>query len=748
MSYNKKVWKSGDRITKEALNNMENGIETAHQNSGGTGSVAIVDNLNSNSSTSALSAKQGKELNNKMPAKSIVEGGKIYLAKEDGTKIDSGTELPAGGSTIEVVNNLESDSTTAALSAAQGKALNTQYKDIANYSLVKHTDGKVYIKKQDGTLVGSGVEVGSDTDLSKVTMNMSGQTLKLLNNGAQIATVEIPTAVVTDEQLTSIIQSKIDDGTLSALSIEDNSLSPSKIEGTIVFKNYFDVNSCKSEGGVGYLNNGITNSESYYYHYTHYIKLNYYEKYTIKVVNVNLRSVAYYDLSKTYIKTDNLKDKVATITLPPNTQYIRFDTTNGSDSDNWCEGIIVYPLDNIPDNIVEYYELSSNINCVNGIRNLDGNSITENTIDNSKLKDYTIERIKIKNINIAKIKDANMKNLFDKDEYVYSTEDTEKSLVGYFLAGKFVIDKSYRTLILRCLPNTKYYFYRIDDEGNCSEVAFNNLTLFGNKDMQTSQVTIENHSFTTPEDCCYILCTIGPYCNTEDGYKEKINRIMLTDYGISETYYPYVAEPKWLHTKRNNIKLICYGDSLTQNKYPKYIRELLNCVKLTDAGISGNVIKQINSRVGTYGTDYNVVTFMIGTNDNGGATSCNLGTKNDTTALSDHDPKDTEVTFHSRVKLLIETIKSTHKGALIIGMSFFQHEWMSKDAADAISNAIKEECNLYRIPYLDVLNLVGWDGTNSDDRTIYMSDNTHENEVGAKRLAELITGEIKRLKGI
>ena len=37
MSYNKRVWKSGDRITKEALNNMENGIEAAHQNSGGTG---------------------------------------------------------------------------------------------------------------------------------------------------------------------------------------------------------------------------------------------------------------------------------------------------------------------------------------------------------------------------------------------------------------------------------------------------------------------------------------------------------------------------------------------------------------------------------------------------------------------------------------------------------------------------------------------------------------------------------------
>ena len=628
--------------------------------------------------------------------------------------------------------------------------VNAQYKDIANYSLVKHTDGKIYIKKQDGTLVGSGIEVGNNTDLSKVTMNMSGQTLKLLNDGVQIATVEIPTAIITDEQLTSIIQSKIDDGTLSALSIQDNSLSPSKIEGTIIFKNYFDVNSCKSEGGVGHLNEGIMKGDSSYYHYTHYIKLNYYEKYTIKTVNVNLRSVAYYDLSKTYIKTDNLRDKVATITLPPNTQYIRFDTVNGSDSDNWCEGIIVYPLDNIPDNIVEYYALSSNIDCANGIRNLDGNSIAENTIDNSKLKDYTIEGTKIKNINIAKIKDVNMKNLFDKDEYPYSTEDTEKSLVGSLKlsSGKVDVNQAYRTLILECLPNTKYYLYKINDEGNCGGVAFGKLILFADKDMQTSQVTIENYSFTTPEDCCYILCTIGPNCGTEEGYNENMSGIMLTDYGISEKYYPYVAEPKWLHANSNNIKLICYGDSLTENKYPKYIKELLNCVKVKDAGVSGDVIKGINSRVGNYGTDYNVVTFMIGTNDNGGITSCKLGTKNDTTASSDHNSKDIEVTFHSRVKLLIETIKSTHKGALIIGMSFFQHEWMSKDSADKISNAIKEECNLYRIPYLDVLNLVGWDGTNSDDKTIYMSDGTHENEVGAKRLAEVIVGEIKRLKGI
>lgn len=75
--------------------------------------------------------------------------------------------------------------------------ISSQFKDIANLSLTKHTDGKVYIKKQDGTLLGNGIE--------------------------------IPTNTVTDEQLTSIIQSKIDDGSLSALSIADGSIGVEKL---------------------------------------------------------------------------------------------------------------------------------------------------------------------------------------------------------------------------------------------------------------------------------------------------------------------------------------------------------------------------------------------------------------------------------------------------------------------------------------------------------------------------------------
>lgn len=108
--------------------------------------------------------------------------------------------------------------------------VNSQCKDMANLSLTKHTDGKVYIKKQDGTLIGDGIEIGgSDVDLSKITMSMSGQTLKLMNDGAQIATVEIPTNTVTDEQLSTAIQSKINDGSLGALAIADFSITEDKL---------------------------------------------------------------------------------------------------------------------------------------------------------------------------------------------------------------------------------------------------------------------------------------------------------------------------------------------------------------------------------------------------------------------------------------------------------------------------------------------------------------------------------------
>lgn len=115
-TYNQTNWGNGDVISSAKLNKLEK------------------------------VAKDNVDKVNKMPAKSIVEGGKIYLAKEDGTKLDSGTELPAGGTGTSYddtaikndINNIKTDlgtdtlNTTAKTVKGAVNEVAAQYKDIAN----------------------------------------------------------------------------------------------------------------------------------------------------------------------------------------------------------------------------------------------------------------------------------------------------------------------------------------------------------------------------------------------------------------------------------------------------------------------------------------------------------------------------------------------------------------------------------------------------------------------------------------
>lgn len=115
-TYNQTNWGNGDVISSAKLNKLEK------------------------------VAKDNVDKVNKMPAKSIVEGGKIYLAKEDGTKLDSGTELPAGGTGTSYddteiktdINTIKTDlgteelTTTAKDVKGAVNEVAAQYKDIAN----------------------------------------------------------------------------------------------------------------------------------------------------------------------------------------------------------------------------------------------------------------------------------------------------------------------------------------------------------------------------------------------------------------------------------------------------------------------------------------------------------------------------------------------------------------------------------------------------------------------------------------
>ena len=117
--------------------------------------------------------------------------------------------------------------------------LNSQFKDIANLSLAIGTDGLLYIKKQDGTFIGTGVKLSSDADLSKVTMSVNGNTLKLLNDGTQIATVDLPEGAG-DVPDNTVMYEEDDESIDNAINAEniiikdtDNNFTATHVEGAL-----------------------------------------------------------------------------------------------------------------------------------------------------------------------------------------------------------------------------------------------------------------------------------------------------------------------------------------------------------------------------------------------------------------------------------------------------------------------------------------------------------------------------------
>ena len=83
----------------------------------GLGTIDVVDNLMSTSTTSALSANQGRILNEKkLEASNIIAGDNITLDK-------NGNDITINSNQVEVIDNLTSTSATSALSANQGNFL-------------------------------------------------------------------------------------------------------------------------------------------------------------------------------------------------------------------------------------------------------------------------------------------------------------------------------------------------------------------------------------------------------------------------------------------------------------------------------------------------------------------------------------------------------------------------------------------------------------------------------------------------
>ena len=93
----------------------------------------------------------GYQKKNDAAQKTIVEDGKLYLTKLDGTKLDDGTTLPTGSGTSIDDTNTTTDKTWSS------SKIDSQFKDIANKTIVE--GNKIYLAKADGTKLDEGTDL-------------------------------------------------------------------------------------------------------------------------------------------------------------------------------------------------------------------------------------------------------------------------------------------------------------------------------------------------------------------------------------------------------------------------------------------------------------------------------------------------------------------------------------------------------------------------------------------------------------
>ena len=611
-----------------------------------------------------------------------------------------------------------------------------QYKDIANLSLTKHTDGKIYIKKQDGTLVGTGVEVGNDVDLSKITMSMSGQTLKLMNDGTQITSVEIPTATVTDEQLTSIIQSKIDDGTLASIALGNNSVSTSNIQDDAVTEakvSFLDktqhskvVNTYDSSktnwGKTTSDGTNLTDYSNTEFGVSDYTEIIPNTEITIDHIQTGLSSkVWYYDKQKTLlgnITVNSSGNQVITITNK-NAKYIRFHCSKSSTKSvlmNLTTYTYKLKKDLIDNNInydfsntmyVDQYDEST---CTEGLLLATGN-IQANV--SFMVTDY-IDIIPNTEIIIA------VGNTGWPCAFCYYDED--KKYIGYVksvVGGEntlIVTDENAKYIRYNVIKNTKQY---VLTKIKIPTLVVDKFNSFIPKSVDN---TTNDYTCLTGEATKELIDTIDFNRSKWKGKKIIVDGDSITHFG---QWHIWLKEWFEWATVYNHA---CSGQSLT-------ILRNANDASGVGQGLKGYERVQQN-----YEADADAIILMGDCNNCGNQNE--IGTYSDTT----------EDTWCGRMNLMLDAITTKYPTKPIILISNPPRGETNRhginDSAHVQANAMKDlawnrgfyyiDCyhtNLYRPNIPQNVTLFGNNG----------KDITHPNNLGHKMMAQMIFEELKKV---
>lgn len=583
----------------------------------------------------------------------------------------------------------------------------------------------------------------------------------------------------TDAQVNTAVSAWLDEHPEATTTVADGSITPDKLADADYLWQIFDPEEFLAgvENATINTNTGVVSAQGdTRYQVSPYIAADF-DTYAVRIpyasvgLNKNydrMGTPACYDANYAFLGAatapnfvDDGKALEATFTTVEGTKYIRFSANSINIANSWKEGYIEGIVMCKGGTIFPYY-FTGKIAIIDWLsigdsardNTIHGDKLKDNTVGGEKLLDQSIGRDKIVEVAPECVYGCNFVNLFDKEMFDLAGRVTTHYIrKGWLNASGVLSDAgdtlgSWVTLFIPCFPNTTYQLYSFDNYGDGTNVTteyFRQYISFRDKTSEniTGTVAVGETTVMTPADTYYVCVTLTT--NDQTSQQKIINSIMLVEgESVVTPYHPYMIFPHWLKPNKleTGTRVICYGDSLTQNKYPSKVASLLG-VPVTDAGVGGNTCANIYNRVGNYGTDFSIVTLMVGTNDNGGQTSCPLGTADDEAATDDNATA-SDTTYAARLKRLLNKIKTTHRGATFVIMPPFEHTW---SAFEPLVELMGEIAKQYKMPYLDIYHLCGWDGKDTEDAAIFMADNTHENDVGAQRIAELLAGFIKQLKG-
>ena len=212
-------------------------------------------------------------------------------------------------------------------------------------------------------------------------------------------------------------------------------------------------------------------------------------------------------------------------------------------------------------------------------------------------------------------------------------------------------------------------------------------------------------------------------------------------------------------------KMTCVGDSITVGSgttktYWSILDETLQPQSMTGMGVGGSCVsamsdyKTANSPlINRYASipESDIITIYMGTNDYGHETP--MGTIND---LED-------VSFYGALNVIIPGIQKAQPDAKLVWITpthrygfgtskllgtAFTYDYLPNGRGYSLNDyvdAIKEVCDKYDIPVIDLFSLSEMDPSLSEVRTQYMPDGLHPNAAGHEKIAAVIAKELTNI---